>query len=92
MNTEVAALSLAEFADHVLPAEIQYEIDDEGDLTFTPAGEAYWRPLFDKWGYDYSRRLPGDAFEDISTLILMQEMRGLHAAAAPCFARPCAAA
>jgi hypothetical protein len=92
MTTDVAVLSLAEFADHVLPDEAQYEIDDDGQLTFTPAGEAYWRPLFHKWGYDYSRSLPGDEFEDISTLILMQEMQGLRAAAAPCFARPCAAA
>jgi hypothetical protein len=79
MTIAVPALSLAEFADHVLPSEFQYEIDDEGQLTFTPAGEAYWRPLFAKWGYEYSRSLPGDDFEDISTTILLGEMQGLRA-------------
>ena len=86
------ALSVSEFADHVLPGEIQYAIDDDGLLTFTPAGEAYWRPLFRKWGFDYTRSLDVEEFEDISTAILLQEMQGLPGAAGAGRGRPCAAA
>src|SRR5690242_4891173 len=34
MRTDTPALSFAEFADHTLPGEIQYDIDDEGVLRF----------------------------------------------------------
>lgn len=78
-RTDLTALSFEEFADRTLPGEIQYEIDDDGQLHFTAAGEAYWRPQFRKWGYAFDRSLPVDAFEDISTAILLQEMQGLHA-------------
>lgn len=82
-------LSFAAFADRVLPGEIQYAIDDEGALTFTPAGASYWRPLFERWGYVFESCLPVDDFEDISTTILLNEMQALGAGAplpAPSFA------
>lgn len=92
MRTDTPALSFAEFADHVLPGEIQYEIDDDGVLRFTPAGESYWQPLFGKWGYAFDRSLPVEEFEDISTAILLQEMQLLHGAAGAGRARHCTAA
>lgn len=92
MRTDTPALSYAEFADHVLPGEIQYEIDDDGVLSFTPAGESYWQPLFGKWGYAFDRSLPVEEFEDISTAILLQEMQQLHGAAGAGRALHCAAA
>ena len=79
MRTDVPAPSYTELVDRLLPAEIQYAIDYEGLLTFTPDGESYWRPLFDKWGYAFDRSLPVEEFEDISAAILLNEMRGLHA-------------
>jgi hypothetical protein len=81
-RTDLTALSFAEFADRTLPGEIQYEIDDEGLLHFTAAGEAYWAPQFRKWGYAFDRCLPVDEFEDISTAILLQEMHVMCAGAA----------
>ncbi|NML18787.1 hypothetical protein [Azohydromonas caseinilytica] len=91
-RTDAPAPSYTEIVDRLLPAEIQYEIDDEGLLTFTPAGESYWQPLFGKWGYVFDRSLPVEEFEDISTAILLNEMQGLRAVAVPAMARPCIAA
>lgn len=62
--------------DAFLPCEYQYEIDDDGELSFTPAGEAWWRPRFVRWGYTWERSLPVEAFEDISATILQAELCG----------------